>query len=134
MPTSSRWSDRLALGFALLRGTMLMVLALVLLFIPERAMPGSTTEPARRLALIVVSRTMLLGFMLAGLAVKRSRGALAWVLFVDGALQLADTGASVSMGSAAAVLPAILGVLDALAGRVLLRTAREAKAPEPEPN
>ncbi|MHB8896409.1 MAG: hypothetical protein ACYC99_14685 [Candidatus Geothermincolia bacterium] len=58
---SSDWAERLARGFAVLRGAMLILFSMVLIIAPERAMPGSSSEPARALALMIASRTILLG-------------------------------------------------------------------------
>ena len=55
------WSDRLSRAYAVLRGVMVIVFSMALVFAPEKMMPGSSSEPARSLALVFVSRTMLLG-------------------------------------------------------------------------
>jgi hypothetical protein len=89
---SSNWPNRLATAFAILRGTMLVAVSLALVFVPEQALPGSATEPARSLGLMFASRTILLGGMLIGLAIARKREGLGWVLLVDAILQVFDTG------------------------------------------
>ncbi len=122
---SSNWPDRLATAYAILRGTMLVAFSLVLVFVPEQALPGSSTEPARQLGLMLASRTILLGSMLIGLAIARKREGLGWVLLADAILQVFDTGMAIAEhGNAMALLPAALGGLDAWAGVVLLRSAQ----------
>lgn len=74
--TSSTWSDRLARAFAFLRGAMLVLFSALLIIAPEKAMPGSSMEPARSLALVFASRTILLGVVLAVLALQHKRQAL----------------------------------------------------------
>ena len=128
MPSSS-WSDRLARAFAILRGAMVVLFSVLLIAAPEKAMPGSSTEPARSLALIFASRTILLGIVLVALAIRGRREGLAWVLLADAALQLFDTGMAIATHkSALAVLPAAIGVVDVWAGLFLLRAARASPA------
>jgi hypothetical protein len=123
--SSSTWSDRLARAFAVLRAAMVIGFSVLLIVAPEKAVAGSSSEPARTLALVFASRTILLGVALVVLAMARKREGLAWVLFADAALQLFDTGmAVVTHKQALAVLPAALGVLDVWAGLVLRRAAR----------
>jgi hypothetical protein len=106
---------------------MLIAFSAVLVMAPERAMPGSSAEPARSLALVFTSRTILLGIVLVVLALKRKREGLAWVLFADAAFQVFDTGMAFATGKGAlAVLPIVLGALDAWAGLSLRRAARTA--------
>ena len=115
-------SDRIARAFALLRGAIVIVFSVVLIVAPEKAMPGSSSEPARTLALIFASRTILLGIAFIALALHRKREALAWVFFADAVLQLFDTGMALATGKYALVaLPIVIGALDVWAGRVLLR-------------
>ncbi len=122
---SSTWSDRLARAFALLRGAMVVLFSVSLIIAPEKAMAGSSTEPARSLALIFASRSILLGLALVVLALGRKREGLGWVLFADAALQLFDTGMALATDKGAlAVLPAALGAVDVWAGLFLLRAAR----------
>jgi hypothetical protein len=128
MPISI-WSDRLARGFAILRGAMVVLFSVFLIVAPEKSMAGSSTEPARSLALIFASRTILLGIVLVVLAIRRRREGLAWVLLADAALQLFDTGMALATHKGAlAVLPAALGAMDVWAALVLLRAARVSPA------
>jgi hypothetical protein len=120
--SSSTLSDRIARAFAVLRGVMLVLFSVVLLIAPERAMPGSSSEPAHSLAVMFASRTILLGLALAVLALRAKRKGLAWLLLADAALQLFDTGMALATHKGVlAVLPAMIGGLDAWAGVVLLR-------------
>jgi hypothetical protein len=126
---SSTWSDRLARAFALLRGAVVILFSVLLIVAPEKTMAGSSSEPARTLALMFASRTILLGIAFIVLAIARKREGLAWVLLADAALQLFDTAmAFVTDKQALAVLPAALGVLDVWAALVLRRAARAAPA------
>jgi hypothetical protein len=126
------WPARLARAFAILRAAMLIVFCVFLILAPEKAMPGSSTEPARALALVFASRTILLGIAFVVLALRCRSKALAWVFFADAILQLFDTGMALAMQKGAvAVLPAALGALDVWAGLVLLRSARAANPVEP---
>ena len=126
MPSSTR-PDALARTYAILRGSMLVMFSVFLVIAPERAMPGSSAEPARSLALVFASRTILLGIVLVVLALRRKREGLAWVLFADAALQVFDTGMAFATGKGAlALLPLALGALDAWAGVSLRRAARAA--------
>jgi hypothetical protein len=116
------WPARLARAFAILRGAMLIVFCVFLILAPEKAMPGSSSEPARSLALVFASRTILLGIAFVVLATRCRPKALAWLFFADAALQLFDTGMALAMQKGAvAVLPAVLGALDVWAGLALLR-------------
>jgi uncharacterized protein DUF4267 len=126
---SSIWSDRAARAFAILRGVMLVLVSVVLIVAPEKSMAGSSTKPARSLALIFSSRTILLGIALVVLAIRRRREGLAWVLFADAALQLFDTGMALAMRKGAlAAVPVALGAMDGWAGRFLLRASRVSPA------
>ena len=123
------WPDRLARAFAILRGAMLIVFCGFLIVAPEKAMPGSSIEPARTLALIFASRTILLGIAFVVLAIRCRPKALAWVFLADATLQLFDTGMALAMNKGVvAVLPAALGALDVWAALVLLRAARVSPA------
>jgi len=103
---------------------MVAVFSALLIIAPEKAMPGSSTEPARSLGLVFASRTILLGVVLVVLALRRKREGLAWVLLADAALQLFDTVlALVTNKGALAILPMALGALDVWAGLFLLRSA-----------
>jgi len=119
------WPDLLARAFAVLRGAVLLLYALLLVVAPENVMPGSSGHPARLLALMLVSRTALFGLAFVVLAIRGKRAALGWVLFADAALQLFDTGMALATAKGAlASLPLAIGALDFWAGRVLLRSAR----------
>lgn len=124
------WFDRLARAFAILRAAMVILFSVLLIAAPEKAMAGSSIEPARALALMVASRTILLGIVLVVLAIRGKREGLAWVLLADAALQLFDTGMALATHKGAlAVLPAALGALDVWAGVFLLRAARGGARP-----
>ncbi|MBI5546170.1 MAG: DUF4267 domain-containing protein [Deltaproteobacteria bacterium] len=122
---SSTWPNRLARAFALLRGAMVVLFSVSLIIVPERVMAGSSTEPARSLALVFASRSILLGSLLVVLAIRGKREGLAWVLLADAALQLFDTGMALATHKGAlAVLPAALGAMDVWVALFLLRAAR----------
>jgi hypothetical protein len=113
----------LARGFAVLRGLMLVVFMVCLIVVPEKALPGSSSEPARSVALMFASRTLVLGSALIVLAIRDRRQGLGWLLLADAALQLFDVGMAVAAHKGVVVLaPAALGALDVWAGLVLLRT------------
>lgn len=119
------WPDILARAFAVLRGAVLLVFVLFLVIMPEKAMPGSSSQPARSLALMVASRTALLGLSFIVLAFTRHRKALGWLLLADAALQVFDTGMAIATAKGAvAILPAAICALDSWAGLVLLGRAR----------
>jgi hypothetical protein len=129
---SSTWPDRLARAFAILRGAVLVLYSVMLFIEPERMTAGSSNEAARTLALMVASRTILLGIGLAVLAIRGKREGLAGLLLADAALQLFDTGmALMTHKGALAVLPAAIGAIDVWAGLVLMRAARVSPAPPP---
>ena len=114
------WTDRIARGYAILRGVMVFAFCAFLIFAPEQVTPGSSAEPARSFALVFASRSILLGIVMIALAVKRQREALAWVFIADAALQLFDTGLAVAQDKGAvSLMPFVLGVLDAWAARAL---------------
>jgi hypothetical protein len=122
---SSIWFDRAARAFAVLRGFMLVLFCVFLVVAPEKSMAGSSAEPARSLALIFSSRTILLGIALVVLAITRRRTGLGWVLCADALLQLFDTGMALAMHKGVvATVPVALGALDVWAGLLLLRTSR----------
>ena len=103
---------------------MVILFSVLLILAPEKMMAGSSSEPARTLALMFASRTIVLGIAFIVLAMARKREGLAWVLLADAALQLFDTGMAFVTGKQAlAVLPAALGVLDVWAALVLRRAA-----------
>jgi hypothetical protein len=125
------WGDRLARGYAILRGVMVIAFCAVLIFDPERLTPGSSAEPARSFALVFASRSILLGLVFIALALRRKREGLAWVFLADAALQLFDTGLSVAQHKGAvSLMPFVLGVLDVWAAQ-LLRSASTGVAHEP---
>ena len=116
------WPDRAARGYAILRAVMVGVFSAALILAPEKMMPGSSVEPARSLALVFSSRSILLGVAFLTLAMARKRKELAWVLFADAVLQVFDSGLSLAMQKGiVSLVPVALGVLDLWAGRVLLR-------------
>jgi len=89
---------------------------------PEKALPGSSREPARQLGLIFASRTILIGvaFLVAG--VRHRRVAIAWLFFADAALQVFDVGLSLAYGKGAVtLLPIAIGIVAVIAGRICLR-------------
>ena len=122
------WTDRLARGYAILRGIMVLAFCAFLIFDPERMTPGSSAEPARSYALVFASRSILLGLVMIALAVKRQREALAWVFIADALLQAFDTALSVAQGNGAlSLMPFALGVLDVWAAMALRRIVREGR-------
>lgn len=123
--SKSTWPDRLARAFAVLRGAVVVLYSVSLVVAPEKVIAGSSSEPARTLALMFASRTMLFGIAFAVLGMGGSRQGLAWFFLVDCVLQFFDTGMAVMTHKGAlAIFPAALGVLDVWAGLFLLRTAR----------
>jgi hypothetical protein len=101
---------------------MLIAYSLTLMLAPERAVPGSSGEPARALGLMFASRTLLLGGAFLALALRDLRVGLAWVFFGDAALQVFDTGLAIAAHKGAvAALPVLIGALEVWAGRQLLR-------------
>lgn len=119
------WPGSVARGLALLRGLVLLAFVALLILVPEKVMPGSSSQPARSLALMVVSRTALLGLSLVVLTITNHRKALGWLLLADAALQVFDTGMAIATAKGAvAILPAAICALDSWAGLVLLRSAR----------
>jgi hypothetical protein len=104
---------------------MVLVFCAFLIFTPEQMMPGSSAEPARSLALVFASRTILLGLIMVALALRKQREALAWVLVADALLQVFDTAMALAQHKGAiAIMPFALGVIDLWAARVLFRTMR----------
>jgi hypothetical protein len=103
---------------------MVLLFSAVLIMAPEKAMAGSSTEPARSLGMVFASRSILLGLVLVALTLRGARRGLAWVLLADAALQLFDTGMALATNKGAlAILPAALGAVDVWAGLFLLRAA-----------
>ena len=125
MSSKDLWSDRIARAYAILRGSLGLVFCALLVFDPERMMPGSSAEPARSLALVFASRQVLFAVVLIALAVRRRREGLAWVLWADAALQAFDTAMAVAQQKGAiAILPFAFGVIDVWAAWVLRKAAR----------
>lgn len=124
MPNGSS-SHRLLRALAVVRGLMLILFMVALLVIPEKVMPGSSGEPARRLALFFISRTILLGASFIVLAIRGRITGLGWVFLADATLQVFDTGLTLAMRQGAlAILPALIGALEFWAGLVLVRSGR----------
>lgn len=120
------WPDRIARGYAILRGVMVVVFCAFIVLAPEQMTPGSSVEPARSYALVFASRSVLLGLVMIALAVKRKREALAWVFVADALLQVFDTALAVAQAKGAiAIMPFALGVLDVWAALVLRKAAND---------
>ncbi|MBN1205984.1 MAG: hypothetical protein JXB05_13790 [Myxococcaceae bacterium] len=129
---SNTWPDRLARAFAMLRGAVLALYSVMLFISPEKMIAGSSNEPARTLALMFASRTILLGIAFIVLAIRGKREGIAGLLLADAALQFFDTGMALMTDKGAlAVLPATIGILDAWAGLFLMRAARVSAALPP---
>lgn len=110
---------RVALGFALLRG--LMLIGLTVPWLLPKVRRASATEAERSVALMAGSRTILLGLAIAALWLTNRREALGWVLLADGVLQLFDTVLALAQRRGSlAVAPAALCLLDVGAGIALL--------------
>ena len=129
---STTWPDRLARAFAIFRSAVLVLYSVMLFIEPEKVVAGSSNEPARTLALMFASRTILLGVAFAVLAIRGKREGLAGLLLADAALQFFDTGmALMTHKGVLAVVPAAIGGIDVWAGLFLMRTARVSPAPPP---
>lgn len=112
-------SSRIALGFAILRGVQLA--ALTVPWLLQKVRRADATEFEKSLVLMAGSRSILLGLALVALGLTNRPEALGWVLVGDGVLQLFDTIHALALRKrAAAAFPAVLFVLDALAGVTLL--------------
>jgi len=112
-------SSRVALGFAILRGFQLA--ALTVPWLLQKVRRAEATESERSLVLMIGSRSILLGLAIVVLGVANRRETLGWVLIGDGVLQLFDALHALALRKrTVAVLPAILCVLDGLAGINLL--------------
>jgi len=112
-------SSRIALGFAILRG--LQLAALTVPWLLQKVRRADATESERSLVLMIASRSILLGLAMVALGLANSRETLGWVLIGDGLLQLFDAFLAVALRKrTVAVLPAVLCVLDGLAGIILL--------------
>ena len=112
-------SSRIALGFSILRGFQLA--ALTVPWLLHKVRRAEATESERSLVLMIGSRSILLGLAIVALGVMNRREALGWVLIGDGVLQLFDALHAFALRKrTVAALPAILCVLDGLAGITLL--------------
>jgi hypothetical protein len=111
--------SRIALGFAILRGFQLA--ALTVPWLLQKVRRADAAESERSLVLMIGSRSILLGLAIVALGLANRRVALGWVLIGDGLLQLFDTLLAIALRRrTVAVLPAVLCVLDGLAGVILL--------------
>lgn len=111
--------SRVAWGFAILRGFQLA--ALTVPWLLGKVRRADATESERSLALMLSSRSILLGLAIVALGFRNEREALGWVLLADGLLQLFDALHAVAQGKrTVAALPAALCVLDGLAGIALI--------------
>jgi len=112
-------SSRIALGFAVLRGFQLAVLTVPWLL--QKVRRADATESERSLVLMIASRSILLGLAIVALGFTNRRETLGWVLIGDGLLQLFDALHALALRKrAVAILPAVLCVLDGLAGITLI--------------
>lgn len=94
---------------------------------PESVLPGSSLEPARTLALSLLSRTLAFGLALAWVTVTRRSRALAWLLAWDIGLQVFDASVALRHGwDANALVPVVLGVLEAFAAAYFFSQRDEA--------
>ena len=111
--------SRIALGFAILRGFQLAILTVPWLL--QKVRREDATEFERSLVLMIGSRSVLLGLAIVALGFTNRRETLGWVLIGDGVLQLFDALLALALHKrTVAVLPAVLCVLDGLAGITLL--------------
>lgn len=110
---------RLAMGYAILRGVMLTLLTVP--WLAGKLRSPETTESERSLAWMVWSRTVLLGAAILVLAFGGRAGAVAWAILGDGVLQLFDAVLALARRKRRlAVLPAILCLVDGVAGLALI--------------
>ena len=113
-------SSRLALVFAIVRGVQLA--ALTVPWLLQKLRRADANDFERSLVLMIGSRSILLGFAIVALGLANRLETLGWVLIGDGLLQLFDAVFALALHKrAVAVLPAVLCVLDGLAGLTLLR-------------
>ena len=111
--------SRVALGYAILRGFQLA--ALTVPWLLQKVRRADATESERSLVLMIGSRSILLGLAIVALGFANQRETLGWVLIGDGLLQLFDALHAIALRKrTVAVLPAVLCVLDGLAGITLL--------------
>ena len=112
-------SSRIALGFAIFRGFQLAVLTVP--WLVQKLRRADATESERSLVLMIGSRSILLGIAIVALGFTNRRETLGVVLIGDGLLQLFDALHALALRKrTVAVLPAVLCVLDGLAGIILL--------------
>ena len=112
-------SAHIALGFAVLRGVMLTVATVPWLL--GKIRDANVTEAERSLALMVASRSILLGLAMVALWLTQRPQALAWTLLADSALQLFDAiHALIQRKRTLSIMPAVLCLLDAWAGITLM--------------
>ena len=112
-------SSRIALGFAILRGFQFA--ALTVPWLLQKVRRADATESERSLVLMIGSRSILLGIAIVALGFTNRRETLGGVLIGDGLLQLFDALHAIALRKrTVAVLPAVLCVLDGLAGITLL--------------
>lgn len=112
-------SSSIALGFGILRGVQLAGLTVPWLL--QKVRRADVSESERSLVLMIGSRSILLGLVLVVLGFTGRRETLGWFLAGDGVLQLFDAAQAFGLSKRRlAILPAVLCVLDALAGIVLI--------------
>jgi len=115
-------SSRIASAFAILRGFQLA--ALTVPWLLQKLRRRDATESERSLVLMIGSRSILLGLVIVALAFANKLHPLGWVLIADGVLQLFDALQAIALRKRTlAILPAILCVLDGLAGAILLEAS-----------
>ena len=113
-------SSRIAFGYSILRGFQLA--ALTVPWLLQKVRRADATESERSLVLMIGSRSILLGLAIVALAFTNRRETLGFVLIGDGLLQLFDALLALALRKrTVAALPAVLCVLDGLAGITLLR-------------
>jgi hypothetical protein len=111
--------SRIAVGFSIFRGFQLA--ALTVPWLLQKIRRADAAESERSLVLMIGSRSILLGLAIVVLAFTNRREALGWVLIGDGVLQLFDALHALALRKrTVAALPAVLCVLDGLAGIALL--------------
>jgi len=112
-------SSRIALGFAILRGIQLA--ALTVPWLLQKVRRADAHESERSLVMMIGSRSILLGLVIVALGLMNRREMLGWFIIGDGLLQLFDALLALALRRrTVAVFPAVLCVLDGLAGITLL--------------
>jgi hypothetical protein len=110
---------RVALGFAIFRGFQLALLTVPWLL--QKVRRAGVSESERSLVLMISFRSILLGLAIMALGLTNRRETLGGVLIGDGILQLFDALHALALRKrTAAILPAVLCVLDGWAGITLL--------------